>query len=624
MKKIIHYLLRLMMLWLVLFAILRLFFVLYQWPLGKRIHLQSDLFRSFIEGYVLDLATATILTGLPLLLAIAFYITGRTTLLHWMRRITGIVLILYVAVAVADAGLYREWNAKINMQALAHFKHPAEVFHTLSIPLLLLFLVLLSLFSWPFWKLYQRWIHPVLPEPVPFHYRRLLRGFIFLILSVGISIIIIRGGITNIPINQSIACFSNDALANDIAVNPLYNLLQDMTIQQNIPDEKLYTVCSGEEAMQCIAEDFASDRDSVLTILNTTRPNLVFIFLESWSADNVSILGGIPGNTPGFDSLCSRGLLFTRAYANAYVSDQGIPAVLSGFPSASRMAVINQTNKIHALPCLSESLLPLNYHSSFLFGGDLMYGNLKAYLLEKKFSTLLEQKDLKQYPQGRLGVHDEYTFPELLRALDQQHSPFMQCYFTTSTHMPYDYEKRDRWQSPEGDPEKKYSESIHYSDACMADFFRSASSRPWYKNTLFIVVADHSHNTIQQWNPSTPMHSHIPLLFTGGALREEWKGKQWNKIVSQLDIPKTLLSQMQVPSDSYHWSRNIFQPDIPSSAFYVFFGGSGYLNEQGYAASYLQNPQQISSDLTDSLLKNHHLKKARCFQQLVFETVRSF
>jgi phosphoglycerol transferase MdoB-like AlkP superfamily enzyme len=189
--------------------------------------------------------------------------------------------------------------------------------------------------------------------------------------------------------------------------------------------------------------------------------------------------------------------------------------------------------------------------------------------------------------------------------------------------MPYDFTPTDNWHSEANDPEKKYTESVHYADIHLGKFFNEAKNQAWYSNTLFIVVADHSHNTIKQWDGAYPQKSKIPLLLIGGALKQEWNGKTIDRIVSQLDVTSTLLHQMGLSADRYPWSRNMMNPSTPSSAYYVFYGGGGYINEQGFAASHLQNPTNVSSNLTDTTQANALNKKATSFEQLVYEDVRN-
>jgi phosphoglycerol transferase MdoB-like AlkP superfamily enzyme len=463
MKALLKYCITLFATWLLLFFVNRIFFLCYQLPIGSRIIHSLDILKSFVEGYRLEISTACILLCLPLVFALLYYVFQHKIFLRISLILVTSLLVLYNLTSLADAGIYREWNAKINLQALAHFKNPSEVAKTISWHLLGVALLALIVFSLPFYYLYKNKILPLLyVESKNSKLHRSVQSFIFLALSAGIIVIGIRGGITNIPINQSAAYFSNDVMANDIAVNPLYNILQDVTITGVIPDTTVYKLRSNIEAQQIIADDFYKIQDTFPLILNTTKPNLVFIFLESWSADNVGVLGGVAGCTPSFDALSQEGVLFENAYGEAYVSDQGIPAVLSSYPSVSRLSIINQPIKVPGMHCISETLLPLGYTSSFMFGGDLVYGNLRGYLLEKKFTNLLEERDYASLPKGKLGIHDEYLFPELLKKLNNSQQPFLQGFFTVSTHMPYDFKPCDNWQSTKNDAEKsKHGIKIH-------------------------------------------------------------------------------------------------------------------------------------------------------------------
>lgn len=622
MKRLLRYTLSLFGFWLLVFALNRLFFLLYQWPTGKRLSDSADLYRAFYKGYRLDFSTSAILLLPPLLLGILYYVLRSENLRRFKGQLVFFLIVLYTAVAVGDAGLYREWNAKINMQALDHFRNPSEVMRTLSVKFVLLYLLLLGTFSFIAYQVYRRWIHPQLYYDVTEHSRkRVLPALGFFILSGGLAVIVIRGGITNIPINQSIAYFSPDILPNDVAVNPLYSLIQDLDIKGKLPEPSVYTIASPDAAKDMIAPDFLVPDAPPPSILSTNRPNIVILFLESWSADNIGSLGGIKDCTPHFDSLTKDGLLFTRAYANAYVSDQGIPAVLSGFPSASRLAITNQPAKVHHLPCLSEELAPLGYSSSFLFGGELVYGNLRGYLLEKKFSEMIEVYDLPQYPKGSLGIHDEYTLPELLQRLNKKKEPFLYGYFSQSTHMPYDFTPSDDWKAPEGDPEKLYTEAVHYADIHLGRFFSEARKQPWYERTLFVVVADHSHNTWKHWDAAHAAHHHIPLLLLGGALRNDLRGTRIDRIVSQLDVPAAILRQMGLRTERFPWSRDLFHPQSPCSAYYVYYGGVGYIDSAGMAGTYQASRDFLITDVTDSIQASRRAAKARAFQQRVYESV---
>lgn len=607
----------------VVFAIFRSFFIIYQYPFLPKAENIPQLLQSFVAGYRLDLSTACMFILPILVLGTTYSLWQKYFLKKILSVYTFIILLLICNICIADAGIYREWNAKINMQALAHFKHPSEVISTVPTSSIVLFIILTASFTYLFFFLYKKWIYPLFDLPLIVNFKkRIAYNILFFLAAVYLSIVSIRGGFSGVPINQGVAFYCSNAFCNSAAINPIYNLLQDITIVNVIPDKNSYCISDNEVAKKIIGDSYISCQENITSLLNTSRPNLLFIFLESWSADNVARLGGIQGCTPRFDQWSKNGLLFTNAYANAYVSDQGIPAVLSAYPSASRMAIINQANKVANLPCISEELIKEGYTADFIFGGELVYGNLNGYLISKKFK-IHEEVDYPQYPKGKLGIHDNYMFKELLQSLKTIQQPFIQGFFTVSTHMPYDYENEENlWQSTEQDPEKKYTESVHYSDKYLGAFLDAFSKEKVYENTLIVLVADHSHNSIKQWNPANAMRHKIPLLLLGGALHPQWVGKEFSPIVSQLDIAKTLLNQMHIDDSRYPWSRNILCKQFPSDAYYVFYGGIGYVNTTGYAATYILDRSYVHhSDMKDSMY-NSMAKKANAFQQLVYENVR--
>lgn len=559
-----------------------------------------------------------------MLWSVLYYVTQKNIFKKIGKYTILLLMIVYATTGIADAGLYREWNAKINMQALSHFANFREVLSTVPLTLQITFIILTLVYVLPVYTIYTRYIQQWLQPQNQTLKKRLTWGVPYFLVMSFITVLFIRGGLFNIPINQGVAYFSKDAFANDIAVNPLYNVLQDATIQSAIPKEAVYKLYPNNEAKKIIATDFTVIKDTTIQILRTQRPNLLFIILESWSADNIEVLGGLKGCTPAFNALAKEGLLFTRAYSNAYVSDQGIPAILSAEPCVSRVAVINQPKLLPRIHAINEVLKKEGYYSAFMFGGELVYGNLIGYLFDKNFDEIIDVNQLSNFPKGKLGIHEEYLLPHLLGKLNYRKQPFLQAFFTTSTHMPYDLPTpRTDWHPEPQAPEEAYTAAVHYSDYHIGKFIEAAKKQPWYNQTLIVLVADHSHNSYRMRDGMDPARYQIPILFTGGALLDAWKGKTWDKIVSQLDITSTILHQMQLPDSSFPWSRNMLNPYTPSSAFYTMYGGIGYVCQQGYAGSYQHNHQDIKhAPETDSLQYQLFNKKATAMQQIIYESIK--
>jgi phosphoglycerol transferase MdoB-like AlkP superfamily enzyme len=510
------------------------------------------------------------------------------------------------------------------MQALEHFKNPAEVFKSASIGLTLLFFSLTVVFSWLYIGIYKRKIslkqdHPLQTRKGSF---RLIQGSAMLISIAAFSIISIRGGLQQIPIQSSDSFFSTTPIVNDVAVNPLWNITFNFMEYENHFKDNPYKDFPQAEANRITRELFSVSKDTTIQFLTNKRPNIVFILLESWSAYTIGSFGG-DNYAPFVDSISKEGIRFTKAYPAGYVSDQGIPAVLSGYPAVSRIAIINESSKSVPLPCINQDLKPYGYQSGFVFGGDLNYGNIRSYVYNKKFDVIKEEKDFEAaIPRGKLGIQDKNMAVEYLETLNAAKEPFVYTWFTLSSHMPYDFGgEKKRLVKTEND----YINSITYSDEALRDFFAKAKTQPWYNNTLFVLVADHSHASHRELNVYDAEYHRIPMVFFGNVIDSAFRGKTVEHVVSQLDITHTLLKQIGLDKESqqYVWSKNMFNPYARHFAFYCSYSGAGFITDDGFVGfqhglnELIFNTLQDKKNLSDSLIMY-----GKAFQEAVYEDYR--
>jgi phosphoglycerol transferase MdoB-like AlkP superfamily enzyme len=120
-----------------------------------------------------------------------------------------------------------------------------------------------------------------------------------------------------------------------------------------------------------------------------------------------------------------------------------------------------------------------------------------------------------------------------------------------------------------------------YADEELHNFLESCKKEKWYKNTLFVIVADHGHTTPVNSDPNQGVYFHIPLLFFGEVLKPEWRGKINETICNQHDIVGTLLAQMKGDVTRYPWSKNILNPTTKSFALHTVTRGYGWINQDG-------------------------------------------
>ena len=571
----------------------------------------------FPQSFRLDMS---FIAYLLFFLALVIFIFSFIKSVHaFLRNIffifTTFFLLLSGVINGSEVALYSEWKTKLNYTALSHFVNPSEVFSTAS----LYHITILSIFfviSLGFIFLYKRKIHNYLPLV---YIKNSLRNIFFRIMALplvlGLLLIVIRGGIQPIPINLSDAYFSNNLILNDIAVNPNWNIFQSILKSKTNITGNPYMKYNEKECLSFISDLYSIEKDTTISVLNTKDPNLIFIILESWSADNIESLGGLEGITPNFKKLEEDGLLFTDFYSNGWTSDQGISSIFSSFPVFPYVAIINQSDKSRRLPSLNKSLD--NYVSSFFFGGQLTYGNIKGYLFANNFDILKDENDYSHLPDGRLGVHDEYMFEEFRNEISIFSQPFLSTLFTISSHSPYDFPGEHTLSF--NSKEDAYVNSVAYTDKCLGDFIRSVKDEEWYSNTLFVVLADHSHNSPRGWRIAQKERFKIPMLWFGEALKEEYRGQTHDKRGSHIDITPTLLSQMDIDDSAYYWGRDLFNPYEKSVVPYAFHKGYGLITDESYYAFSEIYQRTLATHAIDSTEDVLIKKEAEMFFQSAFQ-----
>lgn len=539
----------------------------------------------------------------------------------WPLKINRFFILLFLIcislITFGDLPIYDEWHIKVNYKALWFFGNPSEVFHTASITQLISGFVFTALLTWLLLRLHKKiTVAEIVPPAKPWW-----ATIAFILISPVLLFTGMRGGYQPIPVQVSDAYYSNYNVLNLTAVNSAFNLFSSCI--ENAKADKPYQFMPSAEAKSIFTQLNAVEKDSTIHILKNERPNIVLVVLESWSADLVKNCGGYDSICPFFQSMADSGLLFTNCYASGSLSDQGMAAVFSGFPAQPKTSVITQPDRYVHLPCINTSLEKAGYHTSFMFGGQLSYGNIKAYMYYNGFDKIIEGKDFDaSIPQGRLGAADEYLFNRQLKELSNEKQPFFASMFTLSTHGPFDFpmEEKLHW----GDKEKEYINSVLYADNCIRNFITEAKKQDWYSNTVFVFVSDHSHNSPKNWAFNQPEYRHIPMLFYGDAIKPEYRGMKYEKVASQTDLASTLLAQLNIDSREFHFSKNLFNPYSPSYAYYAFDEGFGLVKPEGQTIWHVKDGRQEYEKFNSPADKPRITKEGQAFLQVLMEEYFSY
>ncbi|MDD5569828.1 MAG: sulfatase-like hydrolase/transferase [Bacteroidales bacterium] len=613
MKQIIISLIKQLVFLLLFFAFARLIFLIYYCIELKGIDFIS-ISAVFVHSLKLDLSTACYILIFPSFLLFVQSLFNPKWINLISKTYYSIVIFIYSLISSAELGLYEEWKTKLNYKALLYLKHPGEVVSSVSS---MQSVVLIALFLFQFiagFYFYRKYFSTC----INYSKRNLLFSAFFLIVTPVLLFIGLRGGTRQIPINQSESYFSKNMILNMAAVNSGWNIAQSILENKKYINKNPFIYFSSAEANKIVNRIKTTPKDTTLFILKTKKPNIILFILEGWSADVIESLGGDTGITPHFSEMEKEGILFTDFYASGARSEQGMAAIFGGFPSTPYSAITNQPSMFVKLPSFSKMLHDDGYKTSFYFGGQLIYGNIKGYILFNQFEKITEESDFPENtPKGKLGIHDEFVFDKMLSDLKSESQPFLYSVFTLSSHCPYDIPSKENftWKKQGED----YIKSIHYADRCIWDFINEAKKQKWYKNTLFIFVSDHGHDTYKSWNFYSPQYHKIPLLLFGNVIKEECRGKQISKTGSQCDIPATLLPQFGYDNKIFKWSKNLLNPYCPEYAYFaVEDGGMGWIRPDNYFV-WAQNTNTFYEISIKNSNKDSLLKEGKSYLQVLFQ-----
>jgi phosphoglycerol transferase MdoB-like AlkP superfamily enzyme len=601
-KKILFALVRQFIFWIVFFNFTRLVFVLYHAKLLwiEKIPLTNILVMP-LHALRLDLATACYIMIIPFFILVVQSIYSPKWINMVNKVYTAILCFAYALTAAGEIGIYSEWKTKLTYKVVKYLSHPSEIYNSSesSIFILLIFLFLF-MFLAGFVAYVKFFAVNIIREK-----RNFLFTVLFFLIMPPLLVLGMRGGLQPISINQSESYYSRHNILNLASVNNFFNLY--ISIFENLPNfnRNPYVYMDQAKEVKILKELFAIKKDTTISILKNPRPNIVLLIMESWSADLMEDLGGDPGITNEFKKLEKNGILFDHFYASGSRSEQGMACIFGGFPAHPVSAITVQPDKFVKLPSLPQVLQKDGYYTSFYFGGQLIYGNIKGYIMFNNFDKIMEESDFpSSLPRGKLGIHDQYTLNYQLDELATQKQPFFSALFTVSTHAPYDqpYKRPLTW----GANENKYINGAYYTDHCLGEYFAKAAKQPWFNNTLFIIVADHSHNSYRNWDPQSREYHKIPMLFYGNVIKDEFKGKRWPKLGNQQDIAATLLSQLGIGHQQFHWSKNLFNPYSPDFAYYTNEDGAGWIRPDAYFSFETTNNyfhfQEIRPEIKDSII----------------------
>jgi phosphoglycerol transferase MdoB-like AlkP superfamily enzyme len=437
---------------------------------------------------------------------------------------------------------------------------------------LVIFILLVTLMVW----LYNRIkIEKTVLSPLTIKSK--LSIAVIFILSCGLTFLGIRGG-GRIPIDIIDAGIYAPANEVPIVLNTTFTLLKSLD-KKGLKEYKFYN----ETELRAVYSPVYKANDTA----TFKKKNVVILILESYSKEYTAMGKTGTSYTPFLDSLSRHCYVFSNSFANGSKSIEGIPAILSGLPHLMENPYINSAYSGNVQTSLASILGKEGYSTAFFHGGINGTMNFDSYAKMAGYQNYFGRNEYNNDDDfdGFWGIWDEPYLQYAVKKMGELEQPFHSSIFTLSSHHPYFVPEKYKGKFPKGTLEN--SASIAYTDLSLRKFFESAEKTSWYKNTLFILVADHTSLSDHKFYKNIAGQQCIPILFYSPG--DSLKGED-NRSFSQIDILPSVLDYLGY-----------------NKSFFAF--GQSYLRKQNNNCYYYTNGNHML--VADSVLLSFNNSEIR-------------
>ena len=512
------------------------------------------------HGLPMDVSVAGYFTIIPALLALISIWLHPALIRILHRTYLALASFLISIVYCTDAVLYGFWQFRIDSTPFFYFlSSPKDALASVPIWWVLLGVVVVLLLTAVLFFILCKTIG-TFPESKGIAKDRLIASGVIVVV-LALLFVPIRGSLGTSTMNLGRVYYSENQKLNHAAINPCFSLLSSLMNDEDTKDQ--YRFMAADEANKLFSQITDKTKqggtDAVFKLLNTNRPNIVMVVLESFSAHIMKSMGGTANVAVNMDKWANEGVLFTNFYANSFRTDRGLAAILAGYPAQPTMSIMKYPNKTGNLPMFPQKLKKAGYQLKYYYGGDADFTNMRSFVTTAGFEDLVSDADFPiKLRLSKWGVPDQYVFDRALADIKSQapNATHLSVIQTSSSHEPYDV------------PFKKLNNKIlnafAYTDNCLGKFVAALKKLPSWKNTLVVLVPDHQGCYPEDMDNYSPQRYHIPLLLLGGALKA--KGPIAT-LGSQADIAATLLSQLGFSYSEFTFSKDMLNPNVPHFAF---------------------------------------------------------
>jgi len=555
---LIYHLVKYYLLFIAIFFIGRVgLFVLY----FDRLKDDTSLFlKSFLLGLQLDTIVASIFLLIPLIVLSFSPKLLKSFVDGFLRWYFLIIASFLVYIEIATFPFFAQYDVRPNYLFVEYLVYPKEVFNMIladyKLALFLAF-VIIGIFAYTYLKKFQNSFLSVFE----LHYFKRILLFIPLLIVLFIGI---RSSFGHRAANISDAMFSDNRILNEATKNSLYSI--GYAIYSNAKHgtkdiAKRYGKMDINEAKIRVQNRLGIENANekyFLTRLEKShfnkQKNIVIFIQESLGYQFTTQNNGTI--TPNLNKYKNEGINFRELYSNGTRSVRGIAGLVAGNYSIPGKGVVKRNKSQKDYFTIAQTLKPLGYHSTFMYGGESRFDNMKGWFLGNGFDEVIDQEKFTdaRYT-GTWGVSDGDVVKRALKEFKKHYNnnqKFATVIFSTSNHTPFDFPD-NTIELVDGVPKKSVENAVKYADYAIGKLLKSVKDEPYYKDTIFVVAADH--NVRVYGDDIVPVDMfHIPGIIVGGGV----EAQEYSKQASQADVLATALDLAGISSKYPIMGNSIF------------------------------------------------------------------
>jgi phosphoglycerol transferase MdoB-like AlkP superfamily enzyme len=541
----------------------------------------TDIFPSDFNGSLYQAIIAYVIFRFAVFLLLLF--TKKPVRIVWRKAILYFLFFLAIFIlcfnAVSEYFFWDEFTSRYNFIAVDYLVYTNEVIGNIkeSYPIAWIVLVV-ALIALAIFFVAKRSLDTAVTGQNRFK-KRSVNGMLFIALAFVVFFFV----------NSNWKNFSNNEVANEIAGNGIYdffkafrnNELDFYKFFQTIPDKEAFTILRKElqEPYSKFTSDDVFNIDREIAYPEGEKQyNVVMISVESLSADFLQHFGSQKNITPYLDSLIPHSLFFQNLYSSGTRTVRGLEALSLSIPPTPGQSLVKRPGN-HNLFTLGSVFRSKGYTSQYIYGGYSYFDNMQQFFGDNGYEVIdrsaIPSKDI-QY-QNIWGVCDEDAFKMALGKLDADHAtgkPFFAQVMTVSNHRPYTYPE-NKIDIPPGTQSREGA--VKYTDYSINYFLQQARSKPWFNNTIFVIVADHC--AAVAGNVSLPVPSyHIPMwIYAPGIIQPRIE----ERLTAQIDIAPTILGLLNMRYTSKFFGKDVLHSAAGNeTAFISTYQGLGMLTKE--------------------------------------------